>query len=69
MCDCRTKMDAKLAEANGRLDMAIAVTKDLGLAGRYVVATKKIDKTKRKPVPTVVASYCPFCGEKAEVAA
>ena len=66
MCDCRMKMDAELAARNGKLAIAIQVTKDLGLVGRYVVATEKLDKAKRKPVPTVVASYCPFCGEKAE---
>ncbi|GBL46253.1 hypothetical protein SFMTTN_2066 [Sulfuriferula multivorans] len=34
------------------------------LSSHLVVAVEKIDKTKRKPVPLVVANYCPFCGEK-----
>ena len=25
---------------------------------------EKIDKAKRKPVPSVMCSHCPFCGEK-----
>lgn len=64
MCECRQKMDEKLKDANGRLAIAMQVTKDMDLVARYCVETEKLDKSKRKPVPTVVASYCPFCGEK-----
>lgn len=66
MCDCIKKFDEKLVEHNGRLAMAMQVTETLGLRARLLIATEKIDKTKRKPVPAVMASFCPFCGEKME---
>ena len=63
---CFKQFDEKLAEHNGRLAMGVQVTKDLGLKARLLIATEKIDKAKRKPIPVVMASYCPFCGEKLE---
>lgn len=64
MCECRAKMNKKLEEVNGRLANAFVITEENGLNLRYCVQTEKLDKAKRKPVPTVIASYCPFCGEK-----
>jgi hypothetical protein len=67
MCDCRQWMDAKLKEHNGRLAVGIIVGRDsLSLKGHLCVETEKLDKTKRKPVPKVFATFCPFCGEKGE---
>jgi hypothetical protein len=65
MCECRQKMDEKLKEVNGRLAAAFLITEGNALRVRYCIQTEKLDKAKRKPVPTVVASYCPFCGEEA----
>lgn len=67
MCECRDKLNEKLKEANGRLANAFQITEGNNLRLRYVIQTEKLDKTKRKPVPTVVANYCPFCGEKGEL--
>lgn len=64
MCDCVKRFDDALAPHNGRIAMEIQVTKDMSLLARLCIATEKLDKSKRKPVPTVMASYCPFCGEK-----
>lgn len=64
MCDCVKKFDEALAPRNGRIAMAIQVTQDLDLRARLLVKTEKIDSSKRKPVPDVMASYCPFCGVK-----
>jgi hypothetical protein len=38
----------------------------MGVKMRFLLATEKLDKKKRKPVPTVTAVYCPFCGTRAE---
>ena len=65
MCDCVKKMDERLAQNNGRIAVSLQVTADHGLRARLCVETEKLDKTKRKPVPKVMANYCPFCGEKA----
>lgn len=64
MCDCVKRYDEALAPQNGQLAMALQVTKDMDLVARLCIATEKLDKSKRKPVPTVMANYCPFCGEK-----
>lgn len=67
MCDCVKKFDEALAKHNGRIAMAIQVTGAQNLTARICVATEKIDKAKKKPVPSVVANFCPFCGEKIAV--
>lgn len=61
---CFEKFDAMLVERNGRLAFGLQVTETLDLNARLLIATEKIDKTKRKPVPSVMASFCPFCGVK-----
>jgi hypothetical protein len=64
MCDCVKKFDEALAPKNGRIAMAMQVTESMDLRARLCVATEKLDSSKRKPVPLVIASYCPFCGVK-----
>lgn len=59
---CFKKFDDHLKEHNGRLSMGLQVTEGLGLQARLLIATEKIDRAKRKPVPSVMASFCPFCG-------
>lgn len=65
MCDCATRMNAHLAKFNGRLATGLQITPSMDLKSRLLVGTEKIDPKKRKPVPSVMASFCPFCGEKA----
>jgi hypothetical protein len=64
MCECMKKMNEHLAQHNGRLATGIQITESMGLKERHLLATEKIDKAKRSPVPSVMCSYCPFCGEK-----
>jgi len=63
MCDCAQKMNSLLEKHGAELDIAVVITQSMGLQTRFRVATKRIDSTKRKPIPPVVANYCPFCGE------
>ena len=65
-CDCMRLVNEKLAAHNGRLATSFQITTDMGIQTRLLLATEKLDKKKRKPVPGVTASYCPFCGTKAE---
>ena len=65
-CDCMKLVNEKLAAHNGRLATAFQLTADMGIRMRLLLATEKIDKNKRKPVPSVMAFYCPFCGTEAE---
>lgn len=66
MCDCLKTFNEGLEKHNGRVATGFQITETLGVRMRVLVATEKIDKTKRKPVPAVLASHCPFCGEKFE---
>lgn len=65
MCKCMTEVNAALAQQNGRLAVALGISTESGsIVCRYSMATEKIDKAKRKPVPLVLVSFCPLCGEK-----
>jgi hypothetical protein len=65
MCECVKKVDEQLAPKNARIGMAMGISPDMNqLTSRLLVATEKIDKKSRKPVPFVVATFCPFCGVK-----
>lgn len=64
MCECIEKMNVKLAEHNGKVARAVQVTDSLSLVARTVVQTEKVDKSKRKPIPVMMATFCPFCGER-----
>lgn len=68
MCDCRAKMDNELRASNCRVSIGLLIIGN-ALVARPVVATEKLDKSKRKPPPQVFASYCPFCGESLAIAA
>lgn len=65
MCDCIAKLDEKLKNHNGKIALAILLPAEGSnqLRSRVLVQTEKLDSAKRKKVPTVMASYCPFCGE------
>ena len=65
MCDCVKKVNTALAEKNGRLSMTYIVSDDNSLSRVMVVKTERTDG-KRAAAPLVVASYCPFCGEKSK---
>lgn len=66
MCDCTKLVNEKLAERNGRLASGFLIRGDMSVGMRLLVATEKLDNSKRKKVPPVTAAFCPFCGEKAE---
>lgn len=66
MCDCRETFNGALAPYNAQL--ATAFRCPPGGAMRlepYLIQIEKLDSGKRarKP-PLVLASFCPFCGEK-----
>lgn len=65
MCECMTKMNEKLKPHNGKIALAILLPAEgsNALRSRMLVQTEPLDAAKRKKVPAVMASYCPFCGE------
>lgn len=62
MCDCRTRIDEKLAPRNARLAFGFT----LGNASMDVtpplITVEKLAPRGKKP-PWLFASFCPFCGE------
>lgn len=60
MCECATRLDEKLKPLN------YALCRNLleGDAAPALVEIAKIDRKKRTPSTSLVATYCPFCGEK-----
>lgn len=65
MCECHVNMNAVLKEHNAEL-MSNMLSKDF----RAVISTYKVEEKKRtKKPPYILASYCPFCGEKYQVEA
>lgn len=71
MCECVSEMNERLKDHNGRVSIAILMPAagHNNLRARVLVQTEKLDRAKRKKLPSVIATYCPFCGEKATDAA
>jgi hypothetical protein len=63
MCECIKKMNESLASKNGKISTVFQINAN-SLAEKISISTEKLDKSKRMLPPKVLASYCPFCGEK-----
>lgn len=69
MCSCRERVDAKLTERNARIAFGFCAsnedgpTRGMSLSPPMIVL-EKLDKKKRGSLPTLIASYCPFCGKE-----
>lgn len=61
MCDCNTKMNEQLAAHNTILDTPWYPPE---LQGVTFVRTDKLETGKRGKPISVLATFCPFCGEK-----
>lgn len=59
MCDCINTTNKLLAEQNSTLVYTI-----FGKPPRVVIETAKILPKVRGRPPAMLASFCPFCGEK-----
>lgn len=63
MCDCRTKIDADLAKRNARLAFGFTFTSKKMEVSPPLIWLEKIEPRGKKP-PILMASHCPFCGER-----
>lgn len=64
MCECIRLINEQLEERNTHISRKIAYKDgELKVLGA-VIETYKIDSKKRGKPFTLLASYCPFCGEK-----
>jgi len=58
MCDCIDKVNEKLAEHNTELLLNMFGPQ------RAFIATEKLSREKRGKPAHLMATFCPFCGEK-----
>ena len=63
-CNCVALIDAQLKDRNARVATRLVLNFKTGDARSTapLVQLEKIDSKKRKAVPTMVATFCPFCG-------
>lgn len=64
MCDCIKETNESLKEVDSNSQLSLAMSIKVGIPDRVIISTYKIDRQKKKGPITLVASYCPFCGEK-----
>lgn len=68
-CNCIQRIDEKLAEQNFALDVSFLLGDNLSLTSTTLsVGTHWKDASKKirgKKPPTIVVTFCPFCGKKA----
>ncbi|MNI17824.1 hypothetical protein D3C73_712120 [compost metagenome] len=64
-CDCIDKVNALLAEQNAEIVATLGL---FGARRRPAIETAKVESRKRGKSPRLIASFCPFCGEKYEAA-
>lgn len=65
MCNCHGRINAKLKEKNARLVTGFHLAADSIMKSLPpIIALEKIDTSKRGKPPILIATYCPFCGER-----
>jgi hypothetical protein len=68
-CDCVKRINDQLAEQNFALDTSFLLSEKLSsMTMTLSVGTHWKDSTKKvrgKKPPTIVVTFCPFCGKKA----
>ena len=69
MCKCRSMIDEKLAAHNAKIAVGFCAGDDDGPTRSFglsppMIELEKADKKKRGALPILVATFCPFCGDK-----
>lgn len=65
MCNCIDKMNADLKKYNTQLDTNISIF-NADKPAIVVLGTMKIESKVRRGPARLIATFCPFCGEKYE---
>jgi len=64
MCDCREAVNQRLEMSNARIAFGFSFgSGGMDLAPPMIVL-EKIDRSKRGKPPILLATCCPFCGER-----
>lgn len=67
MCDCREAVNKRLEVGNAKIAFGLMWTPGANPSVDQMPPTivlEKIDKRKRGRLPTLMATCCPFCGER-----
>lgn len=64
MCECRESIDKELAASNAKIAAALLIDHCVLNLAPPMIALEKIDEKKRGRLPNLLATYCPFCGER-----
>ena len=64
MCDCIKLFNEQLASRNTRIKIPISFGANKISSLPPMIVTEKVDERSRMKPVSLLASYCPFCGEK-----
>lgn len=64
MCDCREAVNKRLAVSNARIAFGFTFASNKMDLAPPMIVLEKLDEKKRGKPPTLLATCCPFCGER-----
>lgn len=64
MCDCQKAVDEQLAGSNARIAFGLLFGNATIDRSPAMIVLEKVDEKKRGKLPTLLATCCPFCGER-----
>ena len=64
MCNCAETANKALVEKNAVLVQGFSFADGGMKVLPILIAIEKLDRTKRGRLPSLVATFCPFCGKK-----
>lgn len=66
MCDCKAAVNERLAFSNARIAFGLSFDENKMSLSPPMIVLEKIDQKKRGKPPILLATCCPFCGERYE---
>lgn len=64
MCDCQKAVDEGLAASNARIAFGLLFGNATIDRSPPMIVLEKVDDKKGGRLPTLLATCCPFCGER-----